>query len=58
MDYEAELAFIISRDAKDVPVEDAMGYVAGFTAGNDLTARKVQGESTQWGFSKGQSSLH
>jgi len=42
MDYEAELAFIVSRAAKNVSPSDAMDYVAGFTCLNDVTARDVQ----------------
>jgi 2-keto-4-pentenoate hydratase/2-oxohepta-3-ene-1,7-dioic acid hydratase in catechol pathway len=39
VDWEAELAAIIGRTAKDVPVERALDYVAGYTIGNDLSAR-------------------
>lgn len=39
VDYEGELAFIISKDAKDVSREHAMEYVLGYTASNDLSAR-------------------
>ena len=35
VDYEAELAVVIGREAKNVPVEDAMDYVLGFTIAND-----------------------
>ncbi len=44
MDYEAELAVIISRDARDVPFSSAMDYVCGYTCFNDVTARSVQKE--------------
>lgn len=30
-----------------------MDYVAGYTAANDLSSRKQQFETSQWGFSKG-----
>ena len=36
--YEAELCFIIKRQAKDVVEEEALNYVLGYTCGNDLTA--------------------
>src|SRR3981189_2343114 len=37
VDYEAELAVIIGREAYDVSVEDALDYVAGYTCLNDVT---------------------
>jgi 2-keto-4-pentenoate hydratase/2-oxohepta-3-ene-1,7-dioic acid hydratase in catechol pathway len=42
MSYEAELAFIISRPARNVPASEAMDYVAGYTCVNDVTARDIQ----------------
>ncbi len=41
-DYEPELAFVIGRDAHQVPKGKALDYVAGFTLFNDLTAREIQ----------------
>lgn len=38
-DYEAELAFVIGKDAKNVKKEDAMDYVLGYTSANDVSAR-------------------
>ncbi|KAM5343693.1 hypothetical protein ACJ41O_012230 [Fusarium nematophilum] len=58
-DYEGELCIVIGKDAKDVAKEDALQYVAAFTAGNDISSRKLQrnpelaGVIPQWGFSKG-----
>ncbi|KIY03331.1 uncharacterized protein Z520_00022 [Fonsecaea multimorphosa CBS 102226] len=58
-DYEGELCLVIGRDAKDVSVEQALDYVGGYTAGNDVSSRKLQrdpefaGRVPQWGFSKG-----
>lgn len=58
-DYEGELVIIIGKDAKDVPLECAMDYIAAYTAGNDVSSRKLQrdpklaGGVPQWGFSKG-----
>ncbi|KAK0383889.1 hypothetical protein NLU13_7981 [Sarocladium strictum] len=58
-DYEGELCVIIGKDAKDVSEKDAFDYVAAYTAGNDLSSRKLQrdpelaGPVPQWGFSKG-----
>lgn len=39
LDWEAELAAVIGRVAKHVPVESALEYVAGYTVANDLSAR-------------------
>jgi 2-keto-4-pentenoate hydratase/2-oxohepta-3-ene-1,7-dioic acid hydratase in catechol pathway len=39
MDWEVELAAVIGRVAKDVPQGKALGYVAGYTVANDLSAR-------------------
>jgi 2-keto-4-pentenoate hydratase/2-oxohepta-3-ene-1,7-dioic acid hydratase in catechol pathway len=39
MDWEIELAAVIGRPAKDVSKEKALGYVAGYTVANDLSAR-------------------
>ncbi|KAH7057096.1 fumarylacetoacetate hydrolase family protein [Macrophomina phaseolina] len=42
MDYEGELCFVISRDAKNIPAADADAYILGYTAGNDLSSRHWQ----------------
>jgi 2-keto-4-pentenoate hydratase/2-oxohepta-3-ene-1,7-dioic acid hydratase in catechol pathway len=39
VDWEAELAVVIGRTAKDIPVDAALVYVAGYTIANDLSAR-------------------
>ncbi|KAF4636505.1 hypothetical protein G7Y89_g1575 [Cudoniella acicularis] len=57
-DYEGELAIVIGRDAKNVSEADALDFVAGYTAGNDVSARDWQrepgkaGPVPQWCFSK------
>ena len=38
-DQEAELAVIIGKAARDVPVDDALDYVLGYTCANDVSAR-------------------
>jgi 2-keto-4-pentenoate hydratase/2-oxohepta-3-ene-1,7-dioic acid hydratase in catechol pathway len=48
VDYEAEIAFVVGRRAKEVPVEDAMNHVAGYTLLNDLSARDLQFLTPQW----------
>lgn len=42
LDYEGELTIVIARDAKNVSEEDALDYVLGYTAGNDVSARNFQ----------------
>src|ERR1043165_655476 len=41
LDWEVELAAVIGRAARDVPVEKALSYVAGYTIANDISARDV-----------------
>ena len=47
-DFEAEVAFVVGRQAKDVGEDEALDYVAGFTLLNDLSARDLQGATPQW----------
>lgn len=47
-DYEAEVAFVIGRRAREVSVEDALDHIAGYTLLNDLSARDLQGLTMQW----------
>jgi 2-keto-4-pentenoate hydratase/2-oxohepta-3-ene-1,7-dioic acid hydratase in catechol pathway len=47
-DYEGELAFIIGNTAKNVEVENAMKYVFGYTICNDVSARDLQSQTSQW----------
>jgi 2-keto-4-pentenoate hydratase/2-oxohepta-3-ene-1,7-dioic acid hydratase in catechol pathway len=41
VDWEAELAVVIGHEARNVAVEDALSYVAGYTVANDLSLRDV-----------------
>ena len=52
LDYEAELAVIIGRAARQVPPEDAAEYIFGYTILNDVSARKIQTRHKQWYFGK------
>jgi 2-keto-4-pentenoate hydratase/2-oxohepta-3-ene-1,7-dioic acid hydratase in catechol pathway len=52
-DYEGELAVVIGRVAKNVPVEHALEYVFGYTIANDVTARDLQYADGQWARAKG-----
>ena len=51
--YEAELAVVIGRMCKDVPVERVPEVVFGYTGANDLTARDAQKTDGQWARAKG-----
>ena len=53
LDYEAELAVIIGRLAKQVPAEKAGEHVFGYTVLNDVSARTLQTAHKQWYFGKG-----
>jgi acylpyruvate hydrolase len=48
VDYEAEVAFVIGKHAKDVSESDALDYVAGYMLLNDLSARDMQFATPQW----------
>jgi acylpyruvate hydrolase len=52
VDYEAELAFVIGRRAKDVSVQNALAYVAGYTVFNDVSGRDFQMRTSQWTLGK------
>ena len=45
VDWEAELTVVVGRPAKDVPWDKALDYVAGYTVGNDLSARDSSARS-------------
>lgn len=48
-DWEVELAVVIGKRAKYVDLDDAMSYVAGYAASNDISERTYQLEGTgQW----------
>jgi 2-keto-4-pentenoate hydratase/2-oxohepta-3-ene-1,7-dioic acid hydratase in catechol pathway len=53
VDYEAELAIVIGRAARNVAPAEALHYVAGYTCANDVTARDCQRQDKQWVRSKG-----
>ena len=52
LDYEAELAVIIGKTAKNVPAEKAGEYIFGYTVLNDVSARVLQTSHKQWYFGK------
>ena len=51
--YEGELAVVISRMCKDVPIERVRDVVFGYTCANDVTARDLQRSDGQWARAKG-----
>ncbi len=48
LDYEAELAVILGKDARNVKAEDAEDYIFGYTILNDISARDIQTRHKQW----------
>lgn len=50
VDYEAELVVVIGRTGRHIPEADAMDYVAGYTCGNDVSARdwQIKKPGGQW----------
>jgi 2-keto-4-pentenoate hydratase/2-oxohepta-3-ene-1,7-dioic acid hydratase in catechol pathway len=52
VDFEGELAVVIGRDCFEVPAADALGCVAGYTAFNDVSARDLQFQTSQWTLGK------
>jgi acylpyruvate hydrolase len=48
LDYEVELTIIIGKEASKVNKEDAYDYIAGYTIGNDISARDLQKRTPQW----------
>jgi 2-keto-4-pentenoate hydratase/2-oxohepta-3-ene-1,7-dioic acid hydratase in catechol pathway len=53
VDHEAELAVVISRLCKSVPLERVPEVILGYTCANDVTARDLQARDDQWGRAKG-----
>jgi len=53
VDFEAELAIVIGRQARRVRPDDAPAYVLGYTCANDVSARDCQRNDRQWVRSKG-----
>jgi 2-keto-4-pentenoate hydratase/2-oxohepta-3-ene-1,7-dioic acid hydratase in catechol pathway len=46
--YEAELAVVIKKEAKNIKEQDAAEYILGYTCANDVTARDIQLSDGQW----------
>jgi 2-keto-4-pentenoate hydratase/2-oxohepta-3-ene-1,7-dioic acid hydratase in catechol pathway len=52
LDYEAELAIVIGRTARNVSEAQALDHVAGYSLFNDGSVRDYQRKSTQWTMGK------
>ncbi|TDZ13603.1 Fumarylacetoacetate hydrolase domain-containing protein 2 [Colletotrichum spinosum] len=52
-DYESELAVVLGKTAKNVSEANALDYVLGYTACNDVSSRTYQLNQSQWCFAKG-----
>ncbi len=48
VDYEAELAVVIGKQARNVPESEALDYVYGYANSNDLSERELQFLTGQW----------
>ena len=48
-DYETELGIVIGRTAKNVSVEQAPGFIFGYTLGLDISDRDLQKSEKQFG---------
>lgn len=52
LDYEAELAVVLGKAARDVKAVDAADCIFGYTVLNDVSARDLQTGHKQWYFGK------
>jgi 2-keto-4-pentenoate hydratase/2-oxohepta-3-ene-1,7-dioic acid hydratase in catechol pathway len=53
LSYEGELAIVLGRICKEVPADRVADVIFGYTVGNDITARDLQGTDMQWARAKG-----
>jgi 2-keto-4-pentenoate hydratase/2-oxohepta-3-ene-1,7-dioic acid hydratase in catechol pathway len=53
VDFEGELAVVIGRICKEVPVSRVPEVIFGYTVANDVTARDLQKTDGQWARAKG-----
>jgi len=51
--YEAEMVAVVGREAANVSLEEAPGYIFGVAAGNDVSERSWQRDDIQWSRAKG-----
>ena len=55
VDFEGELAVLIGRDARDVPIESALDHVGGYAVANDVSARWWQKHGSGGQYCRGKS---
>jgi 2-keto-4-pentenoate hydratase/2-oxohepta-3-ene-1,7-dioic acid hydratase (catechol pathway) len=55
VDYEAELAVVIGKEAKNVMPDKVMDYIMGYTCANDVSARDWQFEKQKGQWARGKS---
>jgi 2-keto-4-pentenoate hydratase/2-oxohepta-3-ene-1,7-dioic acid hydratase in catechol pathway len=48
LDYEAELAIVMGKKAKNIQASQAKSYIFGYTILNDVSARDIQFKDKQW----------
>jgi 2-keto-4-pentenoate hydratase/2-oxohepta-3-ene-1,7-dioic acid hydratase in catechol pathway len=48
VDWEVELGVVIGRSGKNIPKNDALTHVFGYTVVNDVSARDLQSDHMQW----------
>jgi acylpyruvate hydrolase len=48
LDWEVELALVVGRAGRAIPVDQALEHVAGYTVSNDLSVRDWQNRTKQW----------
>ena len=53
VEYEAELAVVIGKQARNISKNEALKFVLGYTCANDVTARDLQIADGQWTRAKG-----
>lgn len=53
VDFEAELAIVVGRTARNVPEQTALEHVLGYACANDVSARDCQRNDKQWSRGKG-----
>ena len=48
VDWEVELVVVVGREVRNADAEAAAAAIAGFTVGNDVSARDLQSRTSQW----------
>lgn len=48
VDYEAELVVVIGKEGRNLSADKAADHIAGYTVGNDVSARDLQFADEQW----------